>query len=132
MCILLWRLSAVEVRLILYMMDRREVEVLFEYSTADYRCIISTQQSKLCRNIEYHLRQAGVSEPEVAVLSYTARRERFEERTRFFLQRWDSHWRCYVNIDSLEEVVDGDRLTVGTSGSGVRLEKAEAPDTEVS
>ena len=49
-----------------------EVEVLFEYSTSDYRCIISTQQSKLCRNIEYHLRQTGVSEPEVAVLSYTA------------------------------------------------------------
>ena len=106
-----------------------EIEVLFEYSAADYRCIICTQQSKLCRDIEYHLRQVGVAEPEVAVLSYTANRERFEERTRFFLQRWDIRWRCYVNIDSLEEVVDGDRLTVVRTS--VWPEKAAA-DTEVS
>lgn len=91
-------------------MDRNvKMEVLFEYSAADYRCIICTQRSKLCRDIEYHLRQVGVAEPEVAVLSYTASRE---ERTRFFLQRWDTRWRCYVNIDSFEEVVEGDRLTV--------------------
>ena len=28
-----------------------------------------------------------------------------------FLQRWDKEWKCYVHIDSLEEVVAGDRLT---------------------
>ena len=63
-----------------------------------------------------------------------AGRERLEERTRFFLQRWDLQWKCYVNIDSLDEMIDGDRLT--EVRTGVRLAKAEAAphcdDTEVS
>ena len=88
------------------------MEVLFEYAAAEYRCIICTQKSKLCREIEQHLRRAGVAEPNVVVLSYTDGRERFEERTNFFLQRWDTVWNCFINVDSLEEVVAGDRLTV--------------------
>ena len=72
--------------------------------------------SKLCREIEHHLlHRAGVTEPNVVVLSYTLITggcERFEERTNFFLQRWETDWNCYINIDSLEEVVAGDQLTV--------------------
>lgn len=90
---------------------------------------ICTQQSRVCRDIKYHLRQVGVAEPEVAVLSFTppeSSRERFEERTQFFL---DIHWRCYVNIDSLEEIVEGDRLTVVRKS--VWPKKAAPEDTEV-
>lgn len=91
------------------------MEVLFEYDPSEYRCIICTQKAKLCREIEQHLRRTGVADPTVSVLSHTLadrRHARFEERTNFFLQRWDTDWKCYINIDSLEEVAAGDRLTV--------------------
>ena len=56
-----------------------------------------------------------------AVLSYTfsgpKRRHNAYRRTQF-LQQWNRDWKCYINIDSLEEMVAGDRLTVAR-----RLEK---------
>ena len=89
------------------------MEVLFEYTAAEYRCIIYAEKSKLCREIEHHLNRAGVADPEVSILSYTLSgpQRRHDGRTQFFLQQWDGDWECYVNVDSLEEVVDGDRLT---------------------
>ena len=109
------------------------MEVLFEYSAADYRSIIFSHPSKLCRNIEYHLQQAGVSDPEVTVLSYApASKESGRERTRFFLQRWDNKWSCYVNVDSLEEIISGDRLTVAKTPRSLRPKKVATEDTEVS
>jgi len=110
------------------------MEVLFEYPAAEYRCVISTQKSKLCREIEHHLRRIGVAEPNVAVLSYTLTggRERFGERTNFFLQRWDTDWDCYINVDSLEEVIAGDRLTVARRLAKQPEEDGHNTDEEVS
>ena len=92
------------------------MEVLFEYSPTEYRCIIHAQKSQLYRDIEHHLTLAGISEPEVAVLSRTICRpeRKHDGRTEFFLQRWNLDWKCFVNVNSLEEVVPGDRLTVAS------------------
>ena len=62
------------------------MEVLFEYSAAEYRCIIYTQKSKFCREIEQHLSRAGVAEPKVVVLSYmlSGHEGRHDERSEFF------------------------------------------------
>ena len=72
-------------------------------------------KSMLCREIEHYLSRAGVAEPEVVVLSYMLsgpkRRHNAYRRTQF-LQQWNRDWKCYVNIDSLEEIVASDRLTV--------------------
>ena len=87
------------------------MEVLFEYS--EYRCILSTEKSQVCRDIQYHLRKAGVANLAVFVLSFiTNAIAGAERRTNFFLQKLNSEWNWYVNVDSLEDITSGDRLTV--------------------
>ena len=56
------------------------MEVLFEYSSAEYRCIIYAQKSQLCQEIEHHLSLATIVESEVTVLSHTRKHQ--EEGTK--------------------------------------------------
>ena len=86
------------------------MDVLFEYS--EYRCILHIDKSRVCRDVQDHLRKAGVANPAVFVLAFTTSTIKGEKHTNFFLQKWNSDWRCYVNVDSLEDIASGNRLTV--------------------
>ena len=46
----------------------------------------------------------------------------------FFSAKWDADWQCYVNVDSLEEITPGDRVTIlkiPNSAAGVETVTAE-------
>ena len=64
------------------------MDVLFDYSSSEYRCIIYAQKSKLCWEIEHHLSLAEVAKPEVAVLSHTlcGSERKYDGRTEFFAE----------------------------------------------
>jgi len=80
-----------------------EIEVLFKYFK--YRCSYYLyRKKKLCREIEHHLQKVGsLADPEVVVLSFTGSTARIQ---------WNSDWKCFINIDSLENVGANDRLIV--------------------
>ena len=86
------------------------MELLFEYS--EYRCVLNTNYSQVIEEVQGHLRKAGVTNPAVAFTTSTGGIKDGEKQTNFFLQKWNSQWRCFVNIDSLEDIASGDRLTV--------------------
>lgn len=100
------------------------LNILLEYNSVSenqpastYRAIIETDRSRLCRDIQGHLKRAGVPNPSVFVLSFNTDNVRGEETsTKFYLQRWNREWDCFINVDSLEDVQSGDKLTVAKLG----------------
>ena len=106
------------------------LNLLFEYpvagNTSSYRCIIQSERSRVCRDVQFHLKKAGFINPAVFVLSFTTNTVRGEENdaTKFYLQKWNSEWNCFVNVDCLEEIKSGDKLSV------VKIEQNMAENTE--
>jgi len=49
-----------------------EMKLLFEYAEAEYRAVLNIQRSKITREVQSHLKNAGVYNPAVYVLSFTA------------------------------------------------------------
>jgi len=88
------------------------MDLYFEYTEADYRVEISPERSGIVREIVYHLRKAGVCNPAVYVLSQNTEAIKGESHTPFYLQRYNSRWASFVNVDSVENITDGDKLTV--------------------
>ena len=88
------------------------MELLFEYS--EYRCVLRTNKSRVCKDVEGLLKKAGVTN--LSVLAFITNmggiKAGGKKLTTFFLQKWNSDWRCYINVDSLEDIDNGDRLTV--------------------
>jgi len=37
------------------------------------------------------------------------------QKTCFYLQRYNSQWEKYINLDSIEDVIDGDKLIMAKS-----------------
>jgi len=98
------------------------MKLLFEYPSADYFAEIDTDRSHIKKEIERHLCNAGVRSPTVYVLSYNKTAVKGERRTnRFYLQRYNKIWDRFLNLDTLEDVSTGDRLTVAAIHDDDRL-----------
>lgn len=80
------------------------VEILFEYKGS--RKILYLRPSGVCERIQEELRCMGLTHA-VVMLSVLP-----EETDCYFLQRWCAKWKAYVDVDSTEQVVEGDRLSV--------------------
>ena len=78
---------------------------------------MQSERSQVCRDVQYHLKKAGVINPFVFVLSHTTNTTvrgpgSEENASNFYLQKWNSEWNCFINVDCLEEIKSGDKLTV--------------------
>ena len=93
-----------------------EIQVLFEFK--EYRCILRTAKPRLSREVEHHLRRVfGFVQPYVlsscpsaeltdGITSSTSR------SSPFYLQRYNAQFSTFINVDSVEEIMEGDRITV--------------------
>ena len=82
------------------------VSVLFEYKGSKKELVISI--SSICARIQEELLSLGVPEPIVAPYDLLPA----GEGNHFILQRWATRWNSFVNVQSVFEVHDQDRLTV--------------------
>jgi len=72
------------------------------------------------------LRNAGVGYLAVFVLSQNTKAIKGEESTTtFYLQRLNRQWGCYINMDSVEDTKDGDKLTVAKIKSKSHSDQTE-------
>ena len=86
-----------------------KIEVLFEFK--EIRTIICCERVRIPEQVEQQIsRIAGIESPKVFVL---ASRGRKSTTTQYYLlQRWVNKWKSYINVDSLEQLRNEDRLSV--------------------
>jgi len=80
------------------------VEVLFEYK--DSRKVLYLHPSQACECVQEELRCMGLTNA-VVTLSVLP-----ETTDCYFLQKWDSKWKTFVDVDSTDQVGESDRLSV--------------------
>ena len=111
------------------------IEVVFEFKA--YTRVLRTTKAKLCREIEQHLRRVFAADdpyvlstcpstcPTGSALPHS--RERINI---FYLQRYNAKHDRFVNIDSVEEINEGDKISVTKldSEDGVDMYSASARD----
>ena len=84
------------------------MEVLFEVDSS--RKILSVSNGTLVHEIEKEIEQLGKN----GVLAYFSCvwGEQPPHKNVFILQRWNSKWKVFVDVTDVDQVVDGDRLTI--------------------
>lgn len=80
------------------------VEVLFEYKGS--RKVLYLRPSQACECVQEELRCMGLTNA-VVTLSVLP-----ETTDCYFLQKWHSKWKTFVDVDSTDQVVESDRLSV--------------------
>ena len=82
--------------------------MLFEVDGS--RKILSVSNGTLVYEIEKEIEQLGKN----GVLAYFScvRGEQPSHKNVFILQRWNSKWKVFVDVTDVDQVVDGDRLTI--------------------
>ena len=91
------------------------LEVLFEYKGSKREIIV--ESSHLCKDVANELEtKHGISQPTVS-LSAAAATSSSQSRAgniaeRYFLQKWCSKWKEYVDVERASDVKEGDKLTV--------------------
>lgn len=91
---------------LLVMMDSSEdffVQVLFEFNGS--RREISLQPSTVCSVIERELRSMGHTRAIVGLINDA------KEEGHFYVQRWSTRWQSFVNVESVGEICESDKLT---------------------
>ncbi len=85
------------------------MEVLLEYRGSRRQITVSSSES-LTECVTAELRRVGRARATV----YTANTnlDSNAERDVYLLQKWSPQWDCYVDIRHINEVQDGDRLSV--------------------
>ena len=88
----------------------QKLEILFEFKES--RSIICCERPEISDEVELKMsRILGVdTRPRVFVLASRARR--YTTAPYYLLQRWVEKWKCYINVDSLEQIKSEDRLSV--------------------
>lgn len=82
------------------------LEVLFEFS-GSRKVLTVTSLTSLCEKVEGELLKFGVFGT-VSPLSQVKQ----EGGQAFFLQRYDAKWETFVNVDNIDQVIQGDKVTV--------------------
>ncbi len=82
--------------------------MLFEFKASRRElCLI---RSTICYDIEKSLAEFGVKNACVSLGG-----ERYEgDKVTYLLQRWNSEWGCYVDVQRVTELRDMDKVTVVT------------------
>lgn len=92
------------------------LEVLFEYRGSKREIIV--EPSHLCKDVANELEiKYGISRPTVSLSAAAAIRgssslPRGNTAERYFLQKWCSKWKEYVDVERASDVKEGDKLTV--------------------
>ena len=69
-------------------------------------------KSRICYDIEKSLAELGINNASVSLGCICTRGERSE--VTYLLQRWNSEWGCYVDVQRVDEIQDMDKVTVVT------------------
>ena len=77
---------------------------LFEYKGS--RKILYLCPSKVCKRVQEEMQCMGLTDA-VVILSVMP-----EKTNCYYLQRWYAKWKAYVDVDSTENVVEGDRFSI--------------------
>lgn len=88
-----------------------EIEILFEFK--GYRKACKVKHSALCLSIQQQLHFVG--EPEATVLvaeSELVDSEGSDQSSTFLLQKWSNKWKAFVNVGSVFEILNEDKVTV--------------------
>ncbi len=85
------------------------MEVLLEYRGSRRQLAVSSNDN-LSECITSELRRVGRSRAVVHTANSTL--DSSNERDVYILQKWSPQWNCFVDVRHLNEVSDGDRLTV--------------------
>ena len=83
-----------------------KIDVLFEYK--GYRKACKATLSTFCLCIQQQLRSVGEPEATVSI----AGPEINEQGSTFLLQRWSHKWKEFVNVISVLEILNDDKVTV--------------------
>ena len=92
------------------------LEVLFEYRGSKREIIV--EPSHLCKDVANELEiKHGISRPTVSLSASAATRgssslPRGNTAEKYFLQKWCSKWKEYVDVERASDVKEGDKLTV--------------------
>lgn len=85
------------------------MELLLEYRGSRRQITVSSDDS-LTECVTTELRRIGRTR--AAVYTANVSLESNAERDVYLLQKWSPQWDCYVDVRHVNEVQDGDRLTV--------------------
>ena len=80
--------------------------MVFEY-VGSRRPLFVTRNGGLCNAIERELEKLGCIEPDVHLSALKP-----PSHQSFLLQRWSTTWNVFVDVESIDDVEDQDRLTV--------------------
>ena len=85
-----------------------ELEILLE--VGDSRKVLSATRGELVYVLESELGILGID----GVLAYfsCARGQTAGSKKVFILQRWSEKWKSFVDVTDIDQVFDGDRLTI--------------------
>ena len=89
------------------------IEVLFEYKDEnydDYRAVVRAKANEICHEIQQHMKtHLALKDPKVFCL---CSKGRCTGQDHFILQHWMRDWKTFVNVDSMEQIKNGDRIAV--------------------
>ena len=91
------------------------LEVLFEYEGC--RKVLQLTRSDVCSRISKELCGLGLSGAKVSFTSSTPS----SAETNFFLQRYSKQWDTFLNITSIDQICQKDRLTVVAKPTAVKV-----------
>ena len=84
----------------------------FEFN--EYNYILRTLRPRICREVEHHLRNVfGIVEPYVlsscpSASSTGIAASGIRRRSLFYLQWYNTRYSKFVNVDSVDEIMEGD------------------------
>lgn len=85
------------------------MEVLLEYRGSRRQITVSSGES-LTECVTTELRRVGRAR--ASVHTANANLSTNDERDVYILQKWSPQWDCYVDVHHVNEISDGDRVTV--------------------
>jgi len=68
------------------------------------------RQSKICKKVGREIERALGVKRRVCMLSPA--RARPKDGVYYLLQRWKSDWKSFINVDSLQQIEDQDKLVI--------------------
>ena len=87
-----------------------EVEVLFEFRESKRQLKVSPKS--ICKVLAQELSQFGKEGVVVQLAKPQSSRDTVQPAGVYLLQRWSTTWQTIIDVESIQEIDDKDRLTV--------------------
>ena len=94
------------------------IQILLEYG-GSRRPLSVTPDGSLCNVIERELEKLGCPHPTVQISAVEVSAS--EASSTFLLQRWSTTWNAFVDVETIEDIENQDRLTVARAPSSQQV-----------